>query len=84
MNPTDPTARSPDTVQGEGDYQAGRRYDKAQSDFAKSGKVEKGARDAQPANAEEAEEMRRAEREGRSHAKGEDSTLDRPEKMPGK
>jgi hypothetical protein len=84
MKPDDPTARSPDTVQGEGDYQAARRYDKAQHDFAGSGKVDKAARDAQPVNAEEAEEMQRAEREGQSHAKGEDPALDHPEKMPGK
>ena len=84
MNPNDPNARSPDTVQGEGDYQAGRRYDKAQEDFARSGKVEKATRDARPANAEEAEAMQRAEREGKSHAKGEDPALERPEKMPGK
>ena len=84
MNPTDPNARSPDTVQGEGDYQAARRYDKAQHDFARSGKVEKAAHDAQPADAKEAEEMRQAEKEGRSHAKGEDPALQRPGKMPGK
>ena len=84
MNPTDPSARSPDTVQGEGDYQAARRYDKAQRDFAESGKVDQAARDAQPTSAEEADELRRAEREGKSHAKGEDPALDKPGKMPGK
>jgi hypothetical protein len=84
MKSTDPNARSPDTVQGEGDYQAARRYDKAQRDFAQSGKVDKAAHDAHPADAKEAEEMRRAEREGRSHAKGEDPALELPEKMPGK
>ena len=84
MKPTDDTARSPDPVQGEGDYQAGRRYDKAQRDFAQSGKVEQAARDAKPTSAEEADELRRAEREGKSHAKGEDPNLEKPEKMPGK
>ena len=35
-----------DEVQGEGDYQAARRYDKSASEFAESGKVEEAARDA--------------------------------------
>ena len=35
-------------VQGEGDYEAGRRYDKAAREFAESGKVEPAARDAAP------------------------------------
>ena len=56
-------------IQGEGNYDATRRYDKAASDFAKSGKVDEAARAAQPKDAKEAEEMRRAEQAGRSHAK---------------
>jgi hypothetical protein len=39
-------------VQGEGDYDAARRYDKAAQDFAKSGKVDQAARDAAPESAE--------------------------------
>ena len=58
-------------VQGEGDYEAGRRYDKAAREFAESGKVEPAARDAAPGSAEEAEEMQQAEQEGKSHSKGE-------------
>lgn len=58
-------------VQGEGDYVAGRRADKAQSDFAQSGKVEKAAQDAQPQNAEEAAQIEQAEQAGKSHSKGE-------------
>ena len=36
------TSKTPkqDPVQGEGDYDAGRRYDKAAREFAQSGKVE--------------------------------------------
>jgi hypothetical protein len=49
-------ADSPD-IQGEGNYDATRRYDKAASDFAKS---------------REAEQLRRAEQAGRSRSKGED------------
>jgi hypothetical protein len=59
-------------LQGEGNYDATRRYDKAAKEFAESGKVDDAARAAQPASAEEAEELRRAEREGQSHSKGED------------
>ena len=58
-------------VQGEGDYEAGRRYDKAARDFAQSGKVEPAARDAAPGSAEEAEQMQQAEKAGKSHSKGE-------------
>ena len=58
-------------VQGEGDYEAGRRYDKAAREFAESGKVEPAARDAAPDSAEEAEQMQQAEETGKSHSKGE-------------
>ena len=61
----------PDPVQGEGDYEAGRRYDKAAREFAESGKVEPAARDAAPDSAEEAEQMQQAEETGKSHSKGE-------------
>jgi hypothetical protein len=64
-------------LQGEGNYDATRRYDKAQHDFVEAGKVDDAARAAKPANAEEAEELARAEREGKSHAKGEDPALSR-------
>ncbi len=59
-------------VQGEGDYEAGRRYDKAARGFAQSGKVEPAARKAKPKDAQEASEMERAENIGKSRAKGED------------
>jgi hypothetical protein len=67
-------------VQGEGDYDAARRYDKATTDFAKSGKVDEAARDAKPTSPAEADELRQAEAEGKSHAKGEDPALYRPGK----
>ncbi len=62
-------------VQGEGDYEAARRYDKAAHEFAESGKVDDAARDARPKTPEEAEEMSRAERAGKSHSKGEDPAV---------
>jgi hypothetical protein len=61
----------PDPVQGEGDYDAGRRYDKAAREFAQSGKVEPAARDAAPDSAAEAEQMQQAEETGKSRSKGE-------------
>jgi hypothetical protein len=70
-------------VQGEGDYDAGRRYDKATREFAESGRVEPAARDAAPADAREAEELERAEQAGRSHSKGEDPLLKSPRKTGG-
>ena len=66
-------------IQGEGDYEAGRRYDKAAREFAESGKVEPAARDAAPDSAEEAEQMQQAEETGKSHSKGEGRlTSDKP------
>jgi hypothetical protein len=64
-----------DEIQGEGDYEAGRRYDKASREFAESGKVEPAAHEAAPANSEEARELERAEAEGKSHSKGEGSLV---------
>ncbi len=73
---TDPNkAADTQDLQGEGNYDATRRYDKAAHDFAQSGKVDEAARAAQPGSAEEAEELKRAEEAGKSHAKGEDLAL---------
>jgi hypothetical protein len=59
-------------VQGEGNYDAAREYDDAQREFANSGRVERAARDAAPRSSDEARQMEQAEREGKSHSKGED------------
>lgn len=58
-------------VQGEGDYVAGRRFDKAEREFVKSGQVDEGARRAKPEDAGQASEMEQAEQAGKSHSKGE-------------
>ena len=58
------------TVQGEGDYASARKYNEHGQAFAKSGKVEQAAQEAAPRNAQEQAAMRKAEAEGRSHAKG--------------
>jgi len=69
-------------IQGEGDYEAGRRYDESQKRFVESGGVEKAADDAAPKSAEEAEALKRAEEAGKSRSKGEDPSVVRP--VPGK
>lgn len=42
----DTETKNGDQIQGEGDYQAAKRYQKAQHEFAKSGKVEEKAKEA--------------------------------------
>jgi len=59
------------TIQGEGDYEAGRRFDKAEQDFVKSGKAQERAGKAQPGDAAQASELEDAEQKGKSHSKGE-------------
>ena len=51
-------------IEGEGNYTAGRRYQKEQHEFAKSGKVEQKAHEAEEAiDGPEGEELERARRE---------------------
>jgi hypothetical protein len=69
-------------LQGEGNYEAARRYDESQKRFVKSGRVKKAAAQAEPKSAEEAEALKRAEEAGKSHSKGEDPSIVRP--VPGK
>lgn len=59
------------TVQGEGDYEAGRRFDKSEQEFVKSGKVQERTGQAQPEDAAKAAEIEQAEQQGKSHSKGE-------------
>ena len=79
--PKDDAKNAPD-VQGEGNYDATRRYDKAAREFAESGRVDDAARKAQPVSPQEAEELLRAERAGRAHSKGEDPALANPVPAP--
>lgn len=65
-------------VQGEGNYTAAKEYDDAQRRFVESGRVDQAAREAAPRSQQEADEMKAAEREGRSHAKDEDPQLRGP------
>lgn len=56
-------------VQGEGDYDAARRYEKDVKDFVKSADIDKAAHDAAPHSPDEQREMTDAERAGRRHSK---------------
>ena len=65
-----------DGNQGEGNRGAAKAYNEAAKNFAKSGKVEEQARKARrDLEGDAGDELRRAEEEGKSHAKGEDPAL---------
>jgi hypothetical protein len=66
-------------VQGEGDYEASRRYRKRQEEFLQNNDVEKAALRAAPESAAEAEDMKAAEAAAKNRAKGEDPAIRRRE-----
>jgi hypothetical protein len=59
-------------VQGEGDYEAARRYREKVEDFVKRSDVDKLAEQAPPLSAREAREMALADERARAHSKGDD------------
>lgn len=59
-------------VQGEGDYEAARRFNEAESDFVKQGKVPAAVDAAKPKSPQEKRDLERAEQEGMSRSKGDD------------
>ncbi len=62
--------RTPDAdIQGEGNYDAARRYDQSAEKFAKSGQVEQAARDAAPKTEQDRQALTDAEAQGKQHAK---------------
>jgi hypothetical protein len=61
--------------QGEGDREAARRYNADQKDFVDAGRVAEAAEQAAPRDAQEKSALERAEKKGRSRAKGEDPTV---------
>lgn len=62
--------------EGEGNKTAAREYNKETTEFAKSGQVESKAREAKQATeGGDGDELRKAEREGKSHSHGEDRLL---------
>jgi hypothetical protein len=64
-------------IQGEGDYEATRRYRKRTDEYLKNNDVEKAAVRAAPTSSREAEDMKAAEAAGKRRAKGEDPALRR-------
>ncbi|HMA06719.1 MAG TPA: hypothetical protein VKP68_02600 [Ramlibacter sp.] len=60
-----------DQQMGEGSYQGTRDYEQNIHDYLKDADVEADAKAARPKTEQEAREMDEAEREGRSHGKGE-------------
>ena len=71
--------KSQGEVQGEGDYRAARRYNKATREFVEDEDVAEAARDAEPKSESEQQQLERAEQAGRERAKDEDPLLDHPE-----
>lgn len=57
---------------GEGSYEGARDYKERTERYVKNADVEADAEKAKPRSEQEAREMKQAEEEGRSHAKGED------------
>jgi hypothetical protein len=64
-------------IQGEGDYEATRRYRKRTEEYLKNNDVEKAALRAKPQSRKEAEALAAAEAAGKKRAKGEDPALRR-------
>ena len=58
-------------VEGEGSYTASRDYQKRTQDYLEKADVEADARAAKPRSEAEAHDLEEAEREGKSHSKGE-------------
>ena len=58
-------------VEGEGSYTATRDYQKNIKEYLEKADVEADAEQAKPRSESEAREIEQAEREGRSHSKGE-------------
>jgi len=69
--------RKESQVQGEGDYQATRRYRKRTNRYLASNDVNRAARRAAPRSRAEAQELAAAEAAGKKRAKGEDPALRR-------
>jgi hypothetical protein len=65
-----PGAIPEDGMQGEGNYEAARRYRKDVDGFVKSADIDKAAHDAAPKSDREAKEMAQAEEAGRERKKG--------------
>jgi hypothetical protein len=74
-------------LQGEGDYQAARRYREEVTEFVSRADVDALAREAAPASAKEARDLALAEDRGRDRSKGDDAAdpgIMYPGRKPGK
>jgi hypothetical protein len=69
---SDSSKKQTDREIGEGDRESARRFNKHAREFVDSTDVEKVAREAEPGSDEEREELREAERKGKSRAKEHD------------
>lgn len=58
-------------VEGEGSYRAAKNYQKDIQEYLQKGDVEADMQNSKPRSESEAREMEEAEREGKSHSKGE-------------
>ena len=58
-------------VEGEGSYSATRKYQKDLKEYLDQGDVQSDMEASKPKSAQEAQELEAAEREGKSHSKGE-------------
>jgi len=77
MPRTQSSATKKPRIQGEGDYEATRRYRKRTEEYLKNNDVEKAALRAKPQSRKEAESLKAAEAAGKKRAKGEDPALRR-------
>ena len=70
-----------DKVEGEGSYSGTKDYNERTRKFVEQGKVDEAARRAAPDGEQDRQEMQKAERLGKRHAKGEDPALKDPSKI---
>ena len=68
---TDFQASDESQVEGEGSYSATRKYQKNIQDYLDKADVESDAEASRPRSESEAKDLEQAEREGKSHSKGE-------------
>lgn len=68
-------------VQGEGDYDAARRYEENLREHVQHHDIEQEARDAEPTSQGEERAMEQAEEKGKQRAKEEDTLLRHPENV---
>jgi hypothetical protein len=74
-------ARGSGRIQGEGDYEAARRYRRGVESFVASANIERAARNAAPRSPREASDMAAAEAAGRRRARGVKSARKRATKV---